>query len=129
MYKELIISIIIVAIIIIGDCLTQKYTEKCVSDLTDKMRNLKQEMMNISPNDDNIKNKANEIYDIWNECHDKLAYYIEHDELEKVETDFTSCKSFIENKEYPFAVSEIDKTIFVLDHISDKYAFNLQNIF
>ena len=41
MYKELIISIIIVAIIIIGDCLTQKYTEKCVSDLTDKMRNLK----------------------------------------------------------------------------------------
>ena len=61
--------------------------------------------------------------------HDKLAYFIEHDELEKVETDLVSIKSYIETQEYEQAVGELDKGAFVLKHIEDKYAFNLQNIF
>ena len=65
----------------------------------------------------------------WNKMQDKLAYYIEHDELEKVDTAIVDAKSFVETEDYPSAVSEIDKAKFVMEHIKRKYAFNLQNIF
>ena len=70
-----------------------------------------------------------EIKKSWEARHDKLAYFIEHDELEKVETDLTSLKSFIETNSYSEATSELDKSVFVLQHIEDKYAFNLENVF
>ena len=78
---------------------------------------------------ENIKNKKEEIKKEWENIHDKLAYFIEHDELEKVKTDLTALNSFIETKEYAEAISELDKCVFVLKHIEDKYAFNLQNVF
>ena len=78
---------------------------------------------------ENIKNKKEEIKKEWENRYDKLAYFIEHDELEKVKTDLTALNSFIETKEYAEAISELDKCVFVLKHIEDKYAFNLQNVF
>ena len=78
---------------------------------------------------ENIKNKKEEMKKEWENRYDKLAYFIEHDELEKVKTDLTALNSFIETKEYAEAISELDKCVFVLKHIEDKYAFNLQNVF
>ena len=63
------------------------------------------------------------------EQHDKLAYYIEHDELEKVDTAIINMKSYIETKEYSSAVANLDEGKFILEHIEDKNAFNLVNIF
>lgn len=65
----------------------------------------------------------------WQERHDKLAIYIEHDELEKFENNLESFKSYINTRIYDEATNEIDKGIFILEHIEDKYAFNIQNIF
>ena len=76
-----------------------------------------------------MKNKKEEIKKEWENRYDKLAYFIEHDELEKVKTDLTALNSFIETKEYAEAISELDKCVFILKHIEDKYAFNLQNVF
>lgn len=131
MWKEMIICLVIVIVIIIGNIITQNYTIESVkelsSSLTELKTNLEEKEDNIS--DDNIKGKIQEIEDNWKSRHERLAYYIEHDELEKVETNITSLKSFIITNEYAEAVSELDKSVFVLKHIEDKYAFNLQNVF
>ena len=50
-------------------------------------------------------------------------------ELEKVETELIAIKSYIETQDYEESISELDKSVFVLKHIEDKYAFNLQNVF
>lgn len=76
-----------------------------------------------------MQKEAEAIYKQWEQRHDKLAYFIEHDELEKVETEFVAMKSYIEAKDYEEATSELDKSVFILKHIEDKYDFNLQNIF
>ena len=76
-----------------------------------------------------LNNLINNIHDKWDEMYKKLAFYIEHDELEKVETNFTAGKSFIESKKYTDAMSELEKTSFVLTHIKEKYLFSLENIF
>ena len=129
MKKELIICTIIVISIIIGNIITQNYTKETINITTQKLDELKSKIMQEDILTEEVKNEILEIYDEWNKRHDKLAYYIEHDELEKVETDLTSLKSFIEVQEYKEAVSELDKTIYILKHIEEKNAFNLKNIF
>lgn len=127
MYKELIICVILVVLIIMGDIFTQNYTKKTVNYLTDEAEFLKQSL------EDNSKEKAEDeiskIDDKWEEVHDKLAYYIEHDELEKVENDFTACKSLVNTGDFGQAICELEKMAFVLEHIMDKYSFNWVNIF
>lgn len=127
MYKEMVISIILVILIIIGDSVTQNYTKNTVNSLTDTLENLKQSI--DAKSEENIEKEVNDFDAKWKDVHDKLAYYIEHDELEKVETNFVACKSLALSNEYEQALSELEKTKFVLDHITDKYMFNLVNIF
>ena len=73
--------------------------------------------------------KIKKLDEKWGQKHDRLAYYIEHDELEKVDTAIVSLKSFIETDDYSSAIAELDKGKFILEHIQKKYAFNLENIF
>lgn len=128
MYKEMIISIVLVFFIFIGDFITQNYTKNTIDTLTNELDDLKQSLID---NDEkaNLENKVEQISKTWEEVHKKLAYYLEHDELEKVETDFTSFKSFIKTENYDLAINELEKAVFVLDHITDKYSFSLENIF
>ena len=129
MLKEMIICIIIVVVIFFGNSTIQKYTKESVSEISNGLMQLRQDLTNQNVENNKAKEKMNEVYSKWEKKHDKLAYYIEHDELEKVETDLVSIKSYIETQEYEQAVGELDKGAFVLKHIEDKYAFNLQNIF
>ena len=131
MQKEILVCIFIIVLIIVGNVVTQNYTVESVESLADQLSDLKSDIFKEEENieRDSIKDKIKQIEDNWKSRHDKLAYYIEHDELEKVETNLTSLRSFIEANENSEAVSELDKSVFVLKHIEDKYAFNLQNIF
>ena len=127
MYKELIISIIIIALILVGDFITQNYTKKTVDDLCGVAQELKQSLEN--KDEDISKKNLDEFEYKLDKAHEKLAYYIEHDELEKVETNFTECKSFVNSANYDLAIDKLDKTEFILEHIKDKYSFSLENIF
>ncbi len=127
MFKETIISIIIVISIFSIDIFTQKYTNKAVSEVTTTFSELKTGLLN--KNQDDIKNKVNEVDEKWSSVHDKLAYYIEHDELEKVDTAIVTMKANIETEDFSSAVAELDAGKFVLEHIQEKYAFNLKNVF
>lgn len=131
MFKEIIICITIVTTIIIGNNITQKYTTQAVEEMTNLLNGIRTEIFESKENIDinNIENEIDDINSEWERRHEKLAYYIEHDELEKVETNLTGLKGEIEAGEYGDAISQIDQSIFLLEHIEDKYAFNLQNIF
>lgn len=127
MYKETIICIFIIILIIGLDIITQNYTQKSTIEITDCLSKLKDEIEN--ENLENAKLKIEELDNKWDNRHDKLAYYIEHDELEKVDTAIVQVKSFVENDDIPSAMAELETGKFVLEHIERKYKFNLQNIF
>ena len=101
--------------------------EETSATLTELREEITKEDNEINGNE--AKEKIDKIHEMWDQKHDLLAYYIEHDELEKVETNLTGLRSFIESKEYSDALAELDKTVFVLRHIEDKNKFNLQNVF
>ena len=129
MYKEVVISIMIIIVIVLFDSRLQQYTDKCVEDMSQNLYEIKEDISKQDVDSRTVEEKTENLYQRWTDYHEKLAYYIEHDELEKVETDFTAGKSFIQSKQYGDAKSELEKTIFVLEHIKDKYMFNLENIF
>ena len=127
MYKELSICIIIVVVIFSLDLYTQNHTKKSVFIINEQLMELKDTIS--KGNKDNMIKKANELNSNWKKSHDRLAYYIEHDELEKVDTAIGTMISYIENADYSSGLADLDKGKFVLEHIQDKYAFNIQNIF
>ncbi len=134
MKKETIICIIIVITISVGNIITQKYTKESVETLSNGLETLKTDLKNeLDSNEKELNEKMLEeigkIKENWESRHDKLAYYIEHNELEKVENNLTALNSFVQTKEYADAIKELDESVFVLRHIQEKYAFNLKNIF
>lgn len=132
MWKETIICVVIVISIVSGNIITQNYTVESVENISAKLDELKNEILKVEKengNKEEIDKKVNKVRSEWESRHDKLAYFIEHDELEKIETSLTGLYSFIETEEYTEATSELDKSNFILKHIEEKYAFNLENIF
>lgn len=128
MYKELVICIILVITIFLLNGMTQKYTQSKTTELSEELNDLKQKI-ETGENLEEKKSSMNQIYSKWQEFHDISAIYIEHNELEKVENNMISCKNFIEQDIKDMSLNELDKIIFGLEHINDKYAFKLINIF
>lgn len=129
MYKELIICIITVIIIIIINQVTCNYTKESVNELTTKLSELRFEILNKDTSKNKAISELQNIFEVWNNRYKVLACYIEHDELEKVETNLNSLYGEIESEEYKEAVSELDKTNFILHHIERKNKFDLKNVF
>ena len=132
LYKEIIFSIVIVVVVVVGNVVTQNYTHKSVKNTTTELEELKQELLSESNEDidwDNAKEKFSVLQTEWRNSFEKLAYYIEHDQSEKVDTNLIGLKSYIDTQEETDAVSELEKSVFVLKHIEDKTRMNLKNIF
>ncbi len=129
MLKEMAVCIVILISIFTFDFKTQEYTEKTIEDTTSKLETLREELTKEDKDNEKLLKDMEKIYNEWLGYHEKLAYFIEHDELEKAETDMVALKGSVNVKEYEMAVSELDKSVYVLQHIEDKYKFELVNIF
>ena len=136
MKKEIIISIIVIAIVIIGNIVTQNNTKQSVAKLNENLDDLKHNLIGITDDEKKMdvdyskyKEMSTDIRDKWDEMQEVLSFYIEHDELEKVETQLAVVNGQMESRLYDEAVAEIEKCQFILEHIEDKTAFNIKNIF
>ena len=132
MVKEFIICVIILILIFVGNGITQGYSRDSIEDINGKLTELEQiiDKENQEEIDQEEVNKREEEIDKqWDEMFSKLAYYIEHEELEKVAKNLENMKTYLKLKEYDNAIKEIYEGIYILQHIEDKYSFNLQNIF
>ena len=129
MLKEFVICTIILILIFVGNGITQGYSRSSIEDINEKLVDLREEMNKEEINDKEVVKKEEEIDKQWEEMFSRLAYYIEHEELEKVSKNLENIKTYISLKEYDNAIKEINEGIYILNHIEDKYSFNLQNIF
>lgn len=129
MKKELIIVIVIIVLIIIGHICTQNYTKNFFDSLLGELKNIENQILVDNINGEDLKKDIDNLQEKWESKYDVLAYYIEHDELEKVETQLIAVKANIEVEEYEKAVEEVQRCMFILEHIKDKDALKLVNIF
>lgn len=127
MYKEVIICLVVIITIVLLNLFLQDYTKNSVSFIIGELRDLKKDIM--KEDIEKTKAKMQEIKNEWHENYKVLAIFIEHDELEKVETDLSALEGFIEVEDYKTGINELNKSIFVLEHIADKYDFSIVNVF
>lgn len=129
MQKELVISIIVLVCIFGLNYITQKNTDNTVQSVSSKLEIVRNDVMQEEVDKEKATLDANDAFDKWEEFDDTLAYYIEHNEIEKVTTALTSVKSYVEMELYDDSVEAIDKCIYILDHIHQKEMLTLDNIF
>ena len=90
---------------------------------------MREEIKKQDKSNEELLEDSNKVYDKWEDFDDKMAYYIEHDELEKVKTSLNVIKSCVEMKDYAESVEEIDRCMYILEHIHEKESLKLDNIF
>lgn len=127
MYKELIIITIVIILIVGLDIITGNYTKDSVEVMSNELNDLR--VYILEENKEKAEEKMQDIKEKWEERYKVLAFYIEHDELEKVETELTRLAADLNVKEYKHCISELDTTIFILEHIQEKEEFHFRSIF
>lgn len=127
MYKEFIIVTLVIALVIGLDIITNNYTDDSVKVMSSELNRLREYI--LEENKEKTKTQMKKIEEKWKERYKILAFYIEHDELEKVDTELTGLKADISIDEYKNCISQLDKAIFILEHIQEKEEFNFRSIF
>ncbi len=129
MHKELIICIIIILIVVATNAITQNYTKESVRVMDENLDKLEVALKEEEKDEEKLQQNLDDVMGKWRERYEMLAFFIEHDELEKVETELTSLKAEIGVEEYEQAVSSLERSIFILNHIKEKFKLNMKNIF
>ena len=104
------------------------YTKESVQSLKTELSNIKQDIEQ-EKEVNSINEKIGNLKNNWESRYEKLAYYIEHDELEKVHLYIVGIDSNVNSDEYSQAIGELDKCNYILEHIQDKYSLSFKNIF
>lgn len=140
MKKELIIVIIIVIAIIILDTITHNYTKNNFAKINEQLEQIKKISENIAKKEkeresdknskqQELQEKIKIMEEDWQAINKNTAFYIEHEELEKVNASMIKFKSYIQLEEYTEAISELENCKYILDHIRDKEAMQIINLF
>lgn len=129
MKKEIIIVIILVILIVIGHMVTQKYSEDFFDDISESLDEIAEKIYSEDINNEELNKKIDDVQARWKEKYDSLAYFIEHDELEKVQTQLIGVSTNIKVEDYDKGVEELEKCRYILRHIQDKDSLKLVNIF
>ena len=127
MYKEIIIIITVISLIVGLDIITNNYTKETVEIISSELNILKEQILN--KNKKETEEQIIIVKEKWEERYKKLAFYIEHDELEKVKTQLTMLSADLSVEEYKQSITELDTTIFILKHIQEKEEFHFRSIF
>ena len=129
MRREAVITIVIILVIIIGEYLTQRYSEETLGGVQDSLGELKEQILSSEIEVSELIDKTNQIYNKWEEDNELLSYYLEHDELEKVNTQIVLVRGFLESDTPEDSIPEIEEGIYILEHIKEKEKLSIKNVF
>ena len=129
MYKEIIVCILVVILILSMDLLSINYTKKVFFSINDSLGNLRNEMLKEDKDVNKINDEITKVEQEWNSKLNLLSCYIEHNELEKVARQLTLIKGNIDVEEYNQAVPQLDDCVYVINHIKDKESLLIRNLF
>lgn len=80
-------------------------------------------------NEESLNKEIENLKTNWFKSQDKLAFFIEHDELEKVSKCLVVLEENCRNKVYTDALEDGKEFIYWLNHFREKDSLKLKNIF
>ena len=128
MKKETVICIIVIVLIVIINTIETKYTKDAFGELVIELDEMR-EVLTSENESQPLKGKVDKIVNDWKDKNEIIAFYIEHNELEKLEMYLWELNSYIETGEKNMAIQVLDTCKYMVSHIKEKYEFSLKNIF
>ena len=136
MYKEVVISVIIIIVIFVINFITQSYTNYSVDMVASKLDEVSEYLSNeagTEAGEDTGSEKLKECMksgrSAWNEVNEKMSYYLEHNELEKVDVELAVIESYIDTGTYAEVAASIEKEKCILDSLKEREQLRLINVF
>ncbi|MGN1298613.1 MAG: DUF4363 family protein [Candidatus Scatovivens sp.] len=126
MFKQTIIIIIVIVFVILLDIITNNITKKSIENISKKLDEIEDY---IESDSKKSNEEAKKINDDWKKLEDKLSFYLEHDELEKVSININLLKKQIQIEEFEDAKESITEVKYLLKHIEEKQKLKVKNIF
>lgn len=135
MREVIIILIILISIISISN-LTQKHLKDTGLELTSKLLELKTELnkLILKKEEETIsstkaKEISQQIYEKWEQLNKTWSIIVMHMELDQIELSILGVKASVEIGDLEEGREELEKSIFLIEHIKEKESFKLKNIF
>ena len=129
MKKEMLIVVGIISIIILAHVISQNCVEVFFESISDDLDNIENKIINETFVKEELENDIKVTQNKWKSKYDFFACFIEHDELEKVQTQFISIRANIHVDAFDTSVDEIEKCQFIIKHIEEKDSLKIVNIF
>ncbi len=126
MSKELIISAIVIIFLVIANILIGNFIDGKMNQTVSILNEVKNGIEN--DNFAKAKQKLDEAENYWNDSEEIISFFVEHNELEKVNTEFAALRAYVQLEEDE-ALENLNKVSFIIEHIEEKDDLKLKNIF
>ena len=125
-FEQITIVIVIVILIIFLEVVTSKNTEYSINKMSDEINDISDF---LEKDIGKVQEKSKNIFERWEKLENKMNYYLEHDELEKVGRQINILESQIKSKNILDIKQNIAEIKFLLKHIEEKPKLTIDNIF
>jgi peptidoglycan hydrolase CwlO-like protein len=125
--KKLILAVVILLVIIFSGILSLNLYSKTSRQLS-KMVDSTYDFVN-SGNWDGATKEVENIEKAWDKIEGVWAVLIDHFEIDNIEMSLKKSKRYIETKDLPLSLAELENLKFMVEHIYEKEKFSLENIF
>lgn len=125
--KNVVISLIILFIMVIGITFSVKYLNKVTHDLGKLNDEIEQYI--TDSNWDKAYNSSIEYSEKWKDYSKKIKLFLDHQEMDKIEMELWKLPQYIKEMTKDEALASVHVLKFLVDHISELEKVNIQNLF
>ena len=129
MYKEVVITIVIVILVFLGDFFSQRYTKETTEYMNGRLDELRTEILKGEKDDNQVEDMISNIRNEWEEKQEIMEYFIDHKELDNVRTQLNEIGAYAEIDKSNETIPYIDNCKGLLDNIKEKVVFEFKKIF
>ena len=126
--KECVIILAVIILVTITSIWSEKYLEKTSNSLISELDELKN-LLQDEREADAQSLLAQNIYTKWQDLRNNWSLLTTHEELDTIELSILGMKAGIEKESNDTALTELEKSKFLIGHIKEKENFKLKNIF
>lgn len=130
-YKTLIFAISILIIIIILDIIFENYSKNAIEKINSNIDKIGKafEIEGENYDKEKLEKFSEKARDEWRKREDILSCFIEHDEVEKINTKLDVLYTQVKNEVWMDAKSTVSEVKRLVKYLEGKYELSIQNIF
>ena len=135
MKRTLVVCIIIIIFIVMSDLLLRKYADNKFDYMIGKLTDINNSIELVDDKPEMVSNSREgnkkiieDLESMWEKDYTIMSCYLEHNELEKVKTQMVIIQAGMETNDVSYIYEEVNRALYIIEHIKDKSELKIDNI-